>query len=221
MNEGFLSLIQRGDRAGLADAVAADPALAGWRDPQGDSALLWAVYCGQTLVRDYLLEQLAAQGVALLFFEAAGDAAAVLAALDDDPEAAQAVSCDGWTALQLAAAFGTPATVAALAERGARVDAISENAQQNQPLYAAVALGRKIESVRYLLEHGADANAPQAGGFTPIFSAAAATRRDLAELLIAHGADPAHRSDLGKTPAEFARERGHVEICAWLEALPA
>jgi ankyrin repeat protein len=98
------------------------------------------------------------------------------------------------------------------------VDAVSRNAQQNQPLHAVLALGRNVDTVKLLLKHGGEANATQAGGFTPIFSAAAANRRDLAELLAAHGADAGHKSEFGRTPAEFARERGHAEMAAWLEA---
>jgi hypothetical protein len=75
-------------------------------------------------------------------------------------------------------------------------------------------------SINLLLAHGADANATQAGGFTPLFSVATANRRDLAEILIAHGANPHHKSDAGKTAADFARERGHADFADWLEAQP-
>jgi uncharacterized protein len=75
-----------------------------------------------------------------------------------------------------------------------------------------------VETVELLLEHGAPVNAVQAGGFTPLFSAASAGRRDLAELLLARGANPFHRSDADKTAADFARDRGHLELAAWLES---
>jgi ankyrin repeat protein len=223
MSSPFLKLIQTGATAEVADAVLADPGLAAWRDAQGVSALLWAVYCGQGLVRDFLGARLAEDGVPLDVFEAAalGDGARLGALLEAEPGLAQGFSGDGWTPLHLAAAFGTPAAVAALLEAGARVDAVSRNPQQNQALHAALGLGRNAETIRLLLEHGAAVDAAQAGGFTAIFSAAAANRRDLAELLIAHGADPHRKSDGGKTPADFARERGHDELAAWLESLPA
>jgi len=222
MSTPFLKLIQTGATAEVADAVLADPGLAAWRDAQGVSALLWAVYCGQALVRDFLVARLAEDGVPLDVFEAAalGDVARLGALLEAEPELAYDFSGDGWTALHLAAAFGTPAAVSALLEAGAQVEAVSRNPQQNQALHAALGLGRNAETVRLLLEHGAAVDAAQAGGFTAIFSAAAANRRDLAELLIAHGADPRRTSDGGKTPADFARERGHVELAAWLESLP-
>jgi ankyrin repeat protein len=222
MSADFLKLIQRGAAAEVAEAVAADPTLVCWRDSQGVSALLWAVYCGQEAVRDFLRARLAAEGVALDIFEAAatGDQARLRTILEAEPKAVHSFSGDGWTPLHLAAAFGAPAAVATLLACGARVDAVSRNAQQNQPLHAVLELGKDLETVRLLLEHGALANAAQAGGFTPIFSAAAANRKDLAELLAAHGVDPRRRSDAGKTPADFARERGHAEMALWLDAQP-
>ncbi|MGO9335907.1 MAG: ankyrin repeat domain-containing protein [Terracidiphilus sp.] len=223
MSSPFLKLIQTGATAEVADQVQADPALASWRDPQGVSALLWAVYCGQSLVRDFLLARLAADGIALDVFEAAavGDEARLRSLLEGDSELAGAFSGDGWTALHLAAAFGTPAAVSALLTAGASVDAVSQNPQKNQPLHAALALGKNAETVKLLLEHGAPVNAAQAGGFTPLFSAAIANRKDLVELLLAYGADPGCKSDAGKTASDFARERGHADLAAWLDAQPA
>jgi ankyrin repeat protein len=70
-----------------------------------------------------------------------------------------------------------------------------------------------------LLDAGADPNARQVAGFTAIYSAAAANRRDLVELLLAHGANPVLVNDLGQTAAGYARERGHTEIADWLDSL--
>jgi len=223
MSGPFLKLIQTGATAEVADAVQADPALARWCDAQGVSALLWAVYCGQTLVRDFLVGRMMAEGGALDVFEAAavGDERQLKALLEAEPELAQSFSGDGWTPLHLAAAFGTPGAVSVLLAAGAPVDAVSRNPQQNQPLHATLALGKNAETIRLLLAHGAPVNEAQAGGFTPIFSAAIANRRDLAETLLAHGADPHRKSDQGKSAADFARERGHAEIAAWLDSLPA
>lgn len=223
MNQTLLRLIQSGSTAQLADAIAADPPLAEYRDPQGVSALLWTIYTGQVTARDFFLARLAERGVDLDIFEAAaiGDEARLRTMITADPAAAHSFSGDGWTPLHLASAFGTPAAVELLLAHGAAVDAVSKNAQRNQPLHAALALGRNPQTIELLLGHGADANAVQAGGFTAIFSAATANRRDLAELLVAHGANPHQVTDEGKTPAQFARERGHAEIADWLETDPA
>jgi uncharacterized protein len=215
----FLKLIQTGATAEVADQVQADPALVAWRDPQGVSALLWSVYCSQPLIRDFLLARLAAVGIPLDLFEAAaiGDVPHLRALLAAEPELIHSYSGDGWTPLHLAAAFSTTEAVSALLAAQARVHAVSRNPQQNQPLHAALALGKNPETIHLLLEHGAPVNATQAGGFTPIFSAASANRRDLAELLFSHGADPKQINDAGKTAADFARERGHAELAAWLD----
>ena len=61
MSTPFLKLIQAGSTAEIADAVQQDPSLSAWRDPQGVSALLWSMYCGQPLVRDFLVARLAAE----------------------------------------------------------------------------------------------------------------------------------------------------------------
>jgi ankyrin repeat protein len=221
MSQQFLKYIQRGATVEVADAVAADPSLLTWRDAQGVSALMWSIYSGQTLARDFLLAQFTRTGIALDIFEAAaiGDVVALKTTLSADPSAVRAFSSDGWTALHLAAAFGTPEAVRLLLQDGAPVGVISKNPQTNQPLHAALALGRNPETVLLLLEAGAEPNARQTAGYTAIFSAAAANRRDLAEILIAHGANPAIQNDFGQTAASFARERGHAELADWLESL--
>lgn len=220
MSQHFLKLIQNGAEAEVAEAIENDPSLAESRDPQGVSALLWAVYTGQTVIRDFLLKKRVQLESPLDVFEAAatGNEAQLQALLSKEPSAAQAYAGDGWTALHLAAAFGTPMSAAALIFCGAKVDAVSNNPQRNQPLHAALAIGRSSSTIELLIAHGADVNAVQTGGFTPIFSAATANRRDLAELLINHGANPQHKTEEAKTPADFARERGYEELAAWLDA---
>lgn len=222
MSSPFLKLIQQGLTAEVASQVHDNPSLATARDPQGVSPLLWSIYFGQPLVRDFLAAHLAKSGIAPDIFEAAatGGQPQLQSLLAADPELVHAFSGDGWTPLHLAAAFATPAAVAVLFNTGASVTAVSQNPQQNQPLHAALALGKNAAIVALLLNHGAPVNTPQAGGFTPIFSAASAGRRDLAELLLAHGAHPHQTSDAGKTPSDFARDRGHSDLAAWLESQP-
>ena len=221
MSQAFLKFIQRGATVEVADAVASDPTLIQWRDAQGVSALMWSIYSGQTLVRDFLLVELERIGASLDIFESAatGNVAALESALAAQPDLISERSTDGWTPLHLAAAFGTQEAAQLLLGRGAAVDTVSKNPQTNQPLHAALALGRNPETIRLLLAAGADPNARQTAGYTALFSAAAANRRDLAEILIAHGANPSLQNDFGQTAATFARERNHAELADWLESL--
>lgn len=222
MSQAFFKLIQTGATAEIADAVQSDPSLVRSQDANGVSALTWSIYTGQPLVRDFLLAEREHQHADLDIFEAAaiGDTARIAAILGPEPYAVNSYSPDGWTPLHLAAAFATPEAVDLLLKAGAKIDAVAKNPQNNQALHAALALSRNPETVKLLLAAGADPNAVQAAGFTPIFSAATANRKDLAELLIHSGAKAHVQSDHGKTSADFARERGHEELADWLASQP-
>ncbi len=217
MSVPVFDMIRRGKSAELAAEVDACPDLAVARDVQGVSALLWTIYARQTEMRDFLRGRIPE----LDLFEAAalGDRTAIRTVLDVDPAAIHSFSGDGWTSLHLAAAFGGPEAVRLLLEHGADVHAVSRNPQQNQPLHAALALSGDLATIRLLLDAGTHVNARQAGGFAPLHSAASAGRREAAELLVARGADPSQADHQGKSPAHYARLRGHGELADWLDAV--
>jgi len=125
-------------------------------------------------------------------FDAAalGDVARLAENLDADADAAQAWSVDGFTALHYAAYFGGPEATHFLIENGADIEAPSRNvefAREARPLHGAVAAGDK-EAALVLLEAGADPNARQHGGFTPLMAAEQSGDLDLADILIRYGA---------------------------------
>jgi ankyrin repeat protein len=218
VSKSFLDLVKRGDTQEIADWVKDDPQIAESRDAQGVSALLWAVYSGQTVVRDFLCS-----GLELDLPEAAavGDAVRLHELLGADPTTAKKLansrSADGWPLLHLAAAFADRETVVALLDAGAKVDQISQTPMRNQALHALLALSKEENVARLLIEHGADVNAAQTAGYRPLHQAAVAGREDLVRLLLDTGADKTARCDRGKTPAEYARERGHAAVAALLE----
>lgn len=215
MSQHFLNMIRKGQTAEIAAAVEETPELAWCRDAQGVSALLWSIYTQQPVIRDLLRTRIDEPDI----FEAAamGDCERLHVLIAADAMQARAVSADGWPPLHLAAAFASPETVTLLLEHGAHIHQISHNALRNQPLHASIALGNSIEAVRLLIEAGADINATQAGGYSPLHQAASAGKTPIAELLLANGARREALCDQGKTPADYARERGHSELAERLK----
>ena len=214
MSQHFFDLIRRGKTTEIAEAIEAQPNLAVSRDAQGISALMLSIYTQQPVIRDFLLTHLDTLDI----FEAAaagrGDRLRQLIAAD--AMCARAVSPDGWTPLHLASAFGKAETVTLLIEHGAHVHQISHNAMRNQPLHACISLNNSSDAVRALINAGANVNATQHGGYTPLLQAAAAGRKDVVVLLLENGARIDCRCDQGKSPADYARERGHEELAELL-----
>lgn len=86
-----------------------------------------------------------------------------------------------------------------LVERGADVNATNS---YDTPLSAQSGYGN-YDVCKLLIDHGADANIENYAGQTALFKAADAGAAKIVELLLAHGADPCHRSgpvDDNKTP---------------------
>src|SRR5207248_10766806 len=124
-------------------------------------------------------------------------------------------AADGFTPLHLATFFGHAAATRLLLEHGANPALISRHRFiQVTPLHSAVARegAADLETATVLLEAGAPVDARAEGGQRPLHSAASNGDRAMAELLLAHGADPGAARDDGKTPRELAREAGHEGV---------
>jgi uncharacterized protein len=102
-------------------------------------------------------------------------------------------SADGFTALQYAAYFGRFDALKTLLDNRANVHAVSQNGMGLQALHAACTSEHKTEGLACslaaaLIRAGADPNATQAGGFTPLMAARQNGWPKLEKLLRAAGA---------------------------------
>ncbi len=111
---------------------------------------------------------------------------------------------NGRTPLHEAAEWGRFKAVEALIAAGAKVDAASNGGKT--PLY--VAAGRHFEDnsavIGLLLEHGADPNARDSHGNTPLWAGAHPGNVKVARLLLEAGADVNNRNKHGRTPLHWA-----------------
>ncbi|MGH2486560.1 MAG: ankyrin repeat domain-containing protein [Ktedonobacterales bacterium] len=216
MSDGddIITAARAGDAGGVSALLDSDPSLANVANDAGETPLIVAIYSG---ARD-VVSMLLARGAAANLFESAamGDTPTIHAMLTANPALVNSYSYDGWTALHLAAHFGQTATARALVEQGADIALRSRNPLDNLPLHAAVAGGDHAELVRLLLEHGANPNATQHGGYTPLHETAQNGFLVATRLLLAAGADPNVRTNEGRSARELAEEQGHTEISALL-----
>jgi ankyrin repeat protein len=142
-------------------------------------------------------ERLAA-GRQLTIFEAAalGRTDRVRVLLDEDPTLVNAYGDDGFHPVGLAAFFGHVETTRLLLGRGADVNQLSRNEHiQTAMIHAAAAAEGKGAETRYelvklALEHGADPNLEQGGGFRAIDAARQNGDARVERLLLEHGATP-------------------------------
>lgn len=141
------------------------------------SELLQALYQGDRAKADALL----AGGTELTIFEAAaaGRTERVRGLLEDDPSLANAFGDDGFHPLGLACFFGHVDTARVLLDHGADVNALSRNERiRTAAIHAAAASNEegtdestRYELVKLVLDHGADPDLPQGGGFRAIDAA--------------------------------------------------
>jgi ankyrin repeat protein len=205
--------IRQGDAEQIRSLLAADPALANSRTPEGASTVLWAVYTRHPELAPLLLGRRPPD-----FFEACalGADARIVELLAVDRQLVGQYSADGFTALGLAAFFGHRNAAGLLLEAGANPNQASRNALHVAPLHSACAAGHAAVA-ELLLQHGADPNAAESNGMTPLHTAAGTGNREIAALLWNAGADRARQSRDGSTPAAIARQYGHPEVAAELD----
>ncbi|MBI3470112.1 MAG: ankyrin repeat domain-containing protein [Candidatus Solibacter usitatus] len=171
---------------------------------------------------------------------AADDLGALGRSLRADPSLAGAADGAGSTALMHAAGRGSLAAMNTLLEAGAPVEAknrrgatalfwalgelekvallvsrkasaVAKTNQGRTPLHNAVRLNSGAGTVPLLLAKGADVNARDAAGVTPLYLAAMEGRLESVRLLLAAGARPNDAALTGVTPLMQAAQSGCAE----------
>jgi ankyrin repeat protein len=209
MSKEFFDAIRTGDLNQVNAMIAADEELLSATDENGLGPFAVAKYSGRNQIAEILLEK----GLELDIFTAcmAGAVQRVTELAQRDPELIKSYSPDGWTPLHLACFFNHPAVAEKLMLLGADVQARSRNPMHNAPLHAAAA-GRSRESVRILIEHGADVNACQHGGWTALHAASQNGDVEMVQLLIAGGAHVHARADNNQSALDLALTKGHQAV---------
>jgi ankyrin repeat protein len=209
MSKELFDAIRAGSLDSVNKMIAADKTLLDAKDENGLGLFTVAKYSGRNEIAALLLEN----GVQLDVFAAciAGAEQRVAELTGRDRELIQSYSHDGWTPLHLACFFNHPAIAEALILSGADVQVRSRNAMNNAPLHAAAA-GRSRDSVRILLEHGADVNAQQEGGWTALHAASQNGDVEMVQLLIASGAHVHTRAANNQNALDLALTKGHQAV---------
>jgi ankyrin repeat protein len=152
--------------------------------------------------------------------DAQGQTPLMLAAAFGSPEAlrllitggadVRAASATGVTALHLGATSLAKAQL--LVDAGADVNAVSSLGRT--PLIVAASASGNAGVVRLLLQRGAGVNVADTTGITPLIAASVSDNLEAAELLLARGADPKVRADVGQaaTPLHGAATNGNVTL---------
>jgi uncharacterized protein len=158
------------------------------------SDVLQAIYRGDREEAERL-----AAGRELDLFEASalGRSDRLRELLDADPSLVNAHGDDGFHPVGLASFFGHVDAARLLYERGADANQIARNEHiQTAAIHAAAAAGdtgqdeaTRYELVKLALEHGADPNLPQGGGFRAIDAARQNGDERIEQLLLEHGAE--------------------------------
>ena len=213
MTDALVAAITGGDVDAVREMVRANPALAEARDATGLPVVLLALFHQQREAADALLAAEPELGV--LEAAAAGRADRLRELLHADRQARHARTPEGFTPLGLAAFLGGPEVVRVLLEHGADANDDADNRFGVRPVNAAAA-AHDHETMRLLLEGGADPDAQQEGGFTPLHAAAHTDDVEMARLLLAHGADPAIAAADGRDSARIAADDGSTGVAALL-----
>ena len=205
MSKEFFDAIKDGKKEEVERLLDLDPGLIHQRD-NGLSPILVAAYHQEPEIASFLADKT----VAINIFEAAatGKINNIIRLLARDPSLVNAYTEDGFHPLGLACFFGHLDSAEYLVKAGAPINAQSRNGLKAAPIQSAAA-GRHRKIVKMLLDHNADPNIREQGGYTPLHAAAQNGDEEMIRILLYGGADLTIKSNDGKTPLDLALDAGH------------
>jgi len=211
----YFALAEADDADGLAEALKHGPQPFRIRNEAGESLCLFCVFRGRVKCADMLK---ARGGLSLHEAALTNNIRRLEELISATPSIIDLLSPDGWTALHLAAFVGNDETILRLLALGADACVMSRAFEQNLPIHAACA-GRRVgrDAMVKLVAATGDPDMLQKQDYTALMIAAGNGFAEAVDVLLAAGADRTRRTPDGKSAADFARERGHVEIATRLE----
>ena len=219
--EPLLDAIKRGDAKAAAVVLAEHPAAAAASDPDGTTALHWAVNRNDVDLAAALLGAGASAtaanryGVGPLYLAAENGNARLVELLLEHGADANAALPEGETALMTAARAGDPETLRVLLRRGA--DANAREGWKGQTALMWAAHEGHADAIRVLLDAGATLDARSAGGEMNAFLfAIRAGAVDAAKALLERGADVDQTLVDGTSALVLAVTNAHYELASVL-----
>jgi len=205
MSKEFFDAIKKGNKAEVERRLRQDPVLIHARE-KGLSPILVAAYHHEPAIASFLADKT----VAINIFEAAatGKINNVIRLLARDPNLVNTYAEDGFHPLGLACFFGHPDVAEYLVKAGANVNSKSHNGLKVAPIQSATAGGHQ-KIVKMLIEHGADPNIREQGGYTPLHAAAENGDEEMLRILLYGDADLNLTNNQGKTALDLDIESGH------------
>jgi ankyrin repeat protein len=208
--EEFLDAIKKGNSARVSELLKQNPDLIKARTKRGTTPVMLALFS-----RHKETAELLATGIETNIFEASalGRIERVRELLKKDPALVKSFSPEGFTALH--GNLNHTDVVQLLIDKGADINAVSNNAFLATPLQSAVAMGW-TDAAKLLIASNANVNCRGEGGGTPLHEAAGNGQIELAKLLLDHGANLNAKDDNGKTALTIALEYKQTEMATFL-----
>jgi uncharacterized protein len=205
MSTEFFNAIKQGNNDEVERLLMQNPILIHAKE-EGLSPIMVAAYHHEPVIASFLADKT----VAINIFEAAatGKINNIIRLLARNPDLVSAYAEDGFQPLGLACFFGHLDSAEYLVKAGAPVNALSHNELGAAPIQSAAAGGHR-RIVKMLLEHHADPNIREQGGYTPLHTAAQNGDDEMVRILLYGGADLLLTSDDGKTALDLAMAAGH------------